>query len=106
MSKIASNDLLQQMLKMQKEFQEQTGFQPTIPQLASAIMAEGGELWGATGKWWKKKKKSKEEIAGETIDIFHFLLAVWLELDLDAEQIFKVYSQKLGINYQRQKDGY
>jgi len=123
-------DFLEEMLKIQKQFQDKTGFDPLIHDLASAIMAEGGELWmGAGGKWWKTylehkgrwgsmspeeaikyikevESKNKENNEEEAIDILHFLLCVFIVLDMSSKRIHEKYCQKMGINLQRQDTTY
>lgn len=105
---MSTEDKLQQMLNIQAEFQKKYAYQPSIHELSSAIMTEGGELWALTGKWWKKKVPDnlKEEQVEESIDIFHFLMAIWLSLGLTAEDVFKVYTEKMGVNIKRQEMGY
>src|SRR3972149_10551163 len=123
-------DFLDEMLKIQKQFQDKTGFDPLIHDLASAIMAEGGELWmGAGGKWWKTylehkgrwgsmspeeaikyikevESKNKENNEEEAIDILHFLLCVFIVLDMTSKRIYEKYCQKMGVNFQRQDTTY
>jgi len=125
-----SVDYLAKMLEHQKEFQAKTGFNPTIHDLASAIMAEGGELWaGSAGKWWKtylehqgkwgtmtpdeamayirkveiENKDNEEE---EAIDLLHFVLCVFVVLDMSSKRVYDKYCQKMGVNIQRQETNY
>ena len=103
-----TTDTLQKMLDIQAEFQKKYKYQPTIHELASAIMTEGGELWSLTGKWWKKTAPpnlAKEQLE-ESIDIFHFLMTVWLSLGLTADDVFNAYTLKMGVNIKRQETGY
>ena len=123
-------DYLEEILKIQKQFQNKTGFDPCIHNLASAIMAEGGELWmGAGGKWWKTylenqgrwgsmspeeaieyiKKveiQNKDNLEEEAIDLFHFLLCVFIVLNMNSKRIYEKYCQKMGVNLQRQDTSY
>lgn len=123
-------DYLAKMLEHQKEFQKMTGFNPTIHDLASAIMAEGGELWlGSGGKWWKvylehqgkwgtmtpdeavayirkvevQNKDNEEE---EAIDLLHFLICVFIVLDMSSKRVYDKYCQKMGVNIKRQETNY
>jgi hypothetical protein len=121
-------DKLAEMLKLQKEFQIKTGFDPAIHELSSAIMTEGGELWATEGKWWKHyientarglltKEQDKEYLEKlgvtihdhqleESIDIFHFLLCVWIKLGVTADEVFEAYCSKMKVNVKRQDDKY
>lgn len=123
-------DYLTEMLKIQKEFQDKAGYYPLIKDIASAIMAEGGELWmGAGGKWWKTyiegkdrwhkmtpeeiveyirevEEQNQENIDEELIDILHFWLVACLVRKLDAKKIFQIYFKKMGINIDRRETGY
>lgn len=118
------------MLKIQKSFQDKTGFNPSVQELASAIMAEGGELWaGAGGKWWKHyvdglargelttkgandgyletlEKQEHAHLVEESIDVLHFLLCTWIRLGIPAEQVFDAYCAKMNINKERQDNKY
>jgi NTP pyrophosphatase (non-canonical NTP hydrolase) len=98
---------LEEMLKLQKDFQEKFNFHPTLHLIASAIMTEAGELWEASGgKWWSKKKHMDDKRREELIDILHFFLAYCVEIGISAEELFERYAQKLSINYKRQFNGY
>lgn len=71
--------------------------------LASALACEAMEIWAASGKWWYKRKDvEKSKIKQESIDIFHFLLALWLKLGMDENEIFDLYEEKMRINIERQ----
>ena len=125
-----TEDKLAEMLKLQKEFQIKTGFEPPLHDLASALMTEGGEVWAAAGgKWWKhyinemawgefqakgnvddylKKLESQnhEHLVEESIDVFHFLLCMWIRLGIDANEVFESYCSKMKVNLKRQDDKY
>lgn len=45
-----------------------------------------------------------ERLKEELIDIFHFWLSICNSLDLDSEEIFKIYKKKWEINFERQND--
>jgi len=98
---------LEEMLKLQKSFQEKFGFNPPLHLIASAIMAEAGELWEASeGKWWSKKKHVNDTRLEELVDILHFFLAYCVRIDVSAKELFERYAQKLEVNYKRQFEGY
>lgn len=132
---ITPENYLQLMYDAQKIFQERNGYSPKIHELASALMCESGELWSiAGGKWWKKyldtiiyphawgekilKKvyidyyiknielKNRAKILEESIDILHFLLAVWINIDASIKEVYEAYRKKNTINQQRQDTNY
>ncbi len=103
----SQKDKLNSLFKMQKEFQDRCGYWPDLKDVAAALQAEAGELWGeSSGKWWKKHKPTREKQLGELADILHFFLIACLKIDVTPQELFDVYSKKLEINYQRHKDGY
>ncbi len=55
-------------------------------------------------KPWKSYKKfalDKDELVEETIDLFHFLLEIWILLDVNEEDIMAVYEYKRLVNMKR-----
>lgn len=127
---IMTIDYLAEMLKIQKEFQIKTGFDPLIKDLANAIMCEGGELSVEAGaKWWKDYEKNGRRwgkmtfeqafyqiktielenhgtIQVEAIDVLHFLLCVFIACGMDSKAIYETYCAKMGVNLNRQDNGY
>lgn len=105
-------DKLEEIFKLQKEFQEKYGYFPALDKWASALMSEGGELWTAStdgkgqGKWWKKQADTREHQVEELVDILHFFLGACICLNVSPQELFDAYTKKLGVNYQRQREGY
>jgi len=101
-------DKLELLFMMQAKFQFRFRFTKVgLDKIASAIMAEGGELWEkGKGKWWSKKTHPREEKVEEMIDILHFFLIGCLELGITPQELLDEYSKKLAENYRRQKRGY
>ena len=98
---------LEEMLMLQKAFQDKFNFHTPLHLIASAIMTEAGELWEASeGKWWSKKKHALEKKIEELVDVLHFFLAYCVEINISAEDLFDRYVQKLSTNYERQHKGY
>jgi NTP pyrophosphatase (non-canonical NTP hydrolase) len=98
---------LEEMLKLQKAFQDKFNFHPALHLVASAIMTEAGELWEASGgKWWSKKKQTNDKRKEELVDILHFFLMYCVEIDISVKELFDEYVKKLSINYERQFHGY
>lgn len=60
-------------------------------------------------KHWKKDRYSArpdyEKVKEEMIDVLHFILTLFLILDMDAHDIFEAYCAKHKVNYERQEDG-
>lgn len=101
-------DKLDLLFQMQQKFQNKYGFKMVgLDKLASAIMAEGGELWKiGEGKWWSKKTYPRSEKVEELVDILHFFLIACLELGVTSQELLDEYSKKLAENYKRQIRGY
>ena len=98
---------LERMLSLQKEFQDTHDFNPALHMIASAILAEAGELWAVSGgKWWSKKQHKDEDRKEELIDILHFFLAYCVKMEISAKELFELYVKKLSENYERQLKGY
>ena len=96
---------LSEFLKIQRNFQER--YYPIekidISSLAAAIASEAMEIWAVSGKWWCKKRHLEiEDLKEESIDIFHFLLGLWLKLGMNEKEITNLYKKKMQINIQRQ----
>jgi dimeric dUTPase (all-alpha-NTP-PPase superfamily) len=98
-------DKFEEMLRLQKEFQDKYGFTKVgLDKIAMAMAAESGELWDASdGKWWKKTKDTPEHRLEELVDLWHFFMAYMLEAKISPTQFFEAYKAKLAINYQRQE---
>ena len=96
--------ILGELLKIQKKFQNQHFplQKIEISSLASAIASEAMEIWSMTGKWWYEQKYDLDKIKEESIDIFHFLLGLWLKLDMNESEIIKLYEDKMNVNIERQ----
>ena len=101
-------DKFDEMLKLQKAFQDKYGLSKVgLDKLAAAMAAEAGELWGASdGKWWKKTKDTPKHRLEELVDLWHFFMAYMLEDEITPDQFFKAYKKKLAENYHRQETGY
>ena len=102
------DDIFKEMLRLQKEFQDKYGYTKVgLANWAAAMAAEAGELWGATGgKWWKKRINTPEEQLEELVDLWHFFMGFMLEAGITPEQFFEAYKKKLAENYRRQETGY
>ena len=93
------------MLKKQLKFQLEFGFN-NIPlkDIASAILAEGGELWqGSEGKWWSKKRGDRKNQIEELVDLWHFMLTYMITIDVTEKEFVDAYYKKLEENCRRQK---
>jgi len=100
-------DYLEEMLKLQRDFQEKFSFHPPLHSVASAIMTEAGELWVVSeGKWWSKKKYTNDERMEELVDLLHFFLAYCVEIGISPKELYDRHVRKLSVNYKRQLEGY
>jgi len=98
---------LELFLEAQKKFQDTFGFHPPLKDVVAAMMHECGELWEASGgKWWSKKKDTREHRLEETVDLLHFFLIYCTESSFTAKEIFDAYAKKLRTNYKRQEENY
>jgi dimeric dUTPase (all-alpha-NTP-PPase superfamily) len=58
-------------------------------------------------KWWKKTQVfDKEKAKKELIDLWHFVVAASLYLEMTPQDILGGYKEKHIINVQRQESGY
>lgn len=105
--KVKRETCLGELLQIQKDFQEK--YCPIekleISSLASAIACESMEIWALSGKWWYKNQATDiEKAKEESIDIFHFLLGLWLKLKMNEVEIADLYKKKMILNIQRQSE--
>lgn len=107
MTKIPEDDMLKELLRLQKEFQDKYHYDPASWCWATAMGAECMELWAKSGgKWWKKKQTPRKERIEELVDVLHFFLGYMLCEKITAEELFEEYKVKLAENYHRQEQGY
>lgn len=104
---------LEELLKLQRELDEKIAQaknlkEVSVPELCRAIIHEACELEDEYNwKWWKARKDLDVEKAKiEAVDILHFLLSVFIKLDMDAEEIMARYKGKREVNIERQEKGY
>lgn len=97
-------DKFEEMLMMQKKFQETFPFKLDLKKCLLAMMMELGEMAEASEcKWWSKKRHTHEQRLGEAVDFWHFLMIYLLEEGITAEEFYEAYKAKLAVNYQRQE---
>ena len=77
-------------------------------ELTRALQQETAELVDTVPwKWWKKHQLCDLEHAKEElIDILHFVICLAQALGMDADALFKKYTEKNHTNHQRQDNGY
>jgi len=57
-------------------------------------------------KWWSKKEvPERTQRVEELADVFHFFMLYMIKEKITPEEVFKVYLNKLKINYERQESG-
>jgi dimeric dUTPase (all-alpha-NTP-PPase superfamily) len=76
--------------------------------ISSAIIHECVELQRETNfKWWKKPKElDLEKIDEEIIDIWHFIIQLSIEREMDPDKMIAIYEKKLEENIKRAQTGY
>jgi dimeric dUTPase (all-alpha-NTP-PPase superfamily) len=70
-----------------------------------ALQVEIAEIHEAAQfKWWKEYDEpiSRDEVRKETVDAFHFLLGLMLDLEMTPDDIVKAYDDKNQENFARQ----
>lgn len=109
-------DKLEELLKLQSEFQEKfkDRFDYTKFLVSIAMLVESVELMAKTEfknnktfKWWSKKPiPERKDRVEELVDVLHFFLLYMLEEKVTADELFEAYRLKLSENYRRQVEGY
>jgi dimeric dUTPase (all-alpha-NTP-PPase superfamily) len=76
--------------------------------LSTALVHEAIELQRETNwKWWKKENAmNRDKIQEEIIDVWHFLIQLSIEAELDSKKLVEKYVQKNEENLKRQVKGY
>ncbi len=69
-----------------------------------AIMAELSELLNEVNfKWWKNPKPVDEgALKEEIVDVLHFFISMCIRAGMDAEELFRLYTDKNKENFDRQ----
>lgn len=69
-----------------------------------AIISELGELLDEVNfKWWKNAKPlNQAAINEELIDILHFFISMCIRSGMDAEALYRIYTEKNKENFDRQ----
>lgn len=57
-------------------------------------------------KWWSKDTLNMQNIRVELIDKLHFLVSMMITAGLTAEDVYRIYEQKMAVNIKRQEEGY
>jgi len=113
------NDKLKMLFGIQNNLQEKIGFhieqmdcyrrQRYIEKMFIGMVTELSEAIEET-PWKKPWKKSvvhnEEKFKQELIDAWHFLINLSIASGMDADELFKRYTEKHDINEKRQEDGY
>lgn len=82
--------------------------QHALSNTCTAIIHESVELQNLTNwKWWKKPVPFDQDLAvEETIDLLHFVLQLFIILNIKTDQIVREFEKKHKINMERQRSGY
>lgn len=74
-----------------------------------ALVSELGEVLDRINwKYWKKSKKDLDihELALELVDVFIFVVNLFIIWGITPEELLDLYNEKKDINVKRQEDGY
>lgn len=111
-------DMLKAMFDLQADLNRRIGVdtcslpeaeQPTwVLNYCRAMSQEIAELTDSVPwKWWAKYQTfDRQNARVEVVDLFHFLISLAQVLGLSAEDVFRLYTQKNQLNFQRQETGY
>lgn len=113
---------LKELFELQIKFQELLGntiseyesfiiLHDNVELLKNQLLAIFSEIGEALQELpWKPWKKNQDfnlyKFRMELIDMFHFLINLFLLSGMNAEDTIKLFKQKNEINLRRQKDGY
>lgn len=118
---------LDRMFELQKQLQERlgthdklsemgsSGLQQFTNQMVLAIVEEAVEMMRETPYknplfvpfgWKKTQGYNREKLLEESVDLWHFLMNVLIAHGFTAEDFYRAYCAKNGINHERQDGGY
>lgn len=106
-------DRLEEMLALQSALNQRIRQRPGLAaitrdgwmqKLSLALLAEVAEMLNETNyKWWKNEKPvNLPALQEELVDVLHFLLSMFLEAGMTAEDIHRIYKTKCEENFARQ----
>lgn len=107
-------DRLEEIFALQKSFNDrliaQRGLEGIsaeewIQKYSLAMLSEMAELLEEVQfKWWKNKRPlDKQAAKEELVDILHFFVSMCLKLDMDAQELHRIYLDKNQENFRRQE---
>ena len=111
-------DKLQEIFDKQQEFNARLGIVPREMDLEEqnqwllnycrALSQETAELVDSCSwKWWQDSQKLNLQNARvEIVDLLHFLVSLAMVSGMTAQDLHRMYMQKLEINHNRQDTGY
>lgn len=112
-------DMLKEMFRMQAELNKRIGVRPGdemsesdqqkwILNYCRAMTQELAELTDSVPwKWWAKYQTyDKQNARVEVVDLFHFLISLAEILGMSADDVYRLYTEKNKVNFQRQESGY
>lgn len=115
-------DRLEEMLKLQEQLQiKYSGSSPrffddedSVAFIRTMVLATEDELHEALREtpWkpWSKRTEwtndEQDRFMDELVDAWHFFMNLMLAVDMNAEELFKRYLRKNGINHDREDNGY
>jgi hypothetical protein len=114
-----AEDRLDFMLRTQREFQEMMNGYPLdsqdietrIENIKTSVLAALDELHEALGEigwkpWATSRHINNDAFRSELIDVWHFLMNLFLHAGMTGDDIIRLYIEKQAKNRARQRDGY
>lgn len=114
-----AEDRLDFMLRTQREFQEMVNGYPLdgqdietkIENIKTSVLAALDELHEALGEvgwkpWATSRHINLESFRSELIDVWHFLMNLFLHAGMTGDDITRLYIEKQTKNRARQRNGY
>jgi dimeric dUTPase (all-alpha-NTP-PPase superfamily) len=114
-----AEDRLDFMLRTQREFQEMINGYPLdtqddetrIENIKTSVLAALDELHEALGEvgwkpWATSRHINTEAFRSELIDVWHFLMNLFLHAGMNGDDITRLYIDKQAKNRARQRNGY
>ena len=96
------NELLKWQAELDESIIKKSSVAPTSKDLATALLVEAAELLESCGyRWWKSEVLDDSAMKEEAIDVLHFLLSFFNKVEMDEDEVKRLYLKKRGVNFNR-----